>query len=207
MVPKLLLTTKMFVSKCATNLTKKKKKKVILFEKKRLGGTCVNVGCVPKKVMWTAANVASTLRHDAPNFGFSFDNLRLDWKTLKERRDNYVKYLNRIYEKNLNDSKVSCVFSHAKFVAPNIVQSTEDGKRYTADNILIGVGGFPYRPDIPGKEYVYTSDDFFNKLDRLPKRVAVVGAGYIAVELAQVLKELGSDVSLLIRGRHPLRKF
>ncbi|ETO37038.1 hypothetical protein RFI_00023 [Reticulomyxa filosa] len=181
--------------------------------------------------MWTAASVAYTLKHQAGYYGFEFDNLRLDWKGLVQRRNEHVEYLNRAYEKNLSDSKVTHVFSHAKFVAPKVVQSVKDSRKFTADHILIAVGGFPYIPDIPniretryplncvllyfilfclnckGKEYIYTSDDFFNKLDHLPKKTAIVGAGYIAVELAQVLAEMGSDVTMFIRGAHPLRKF
>lgn len=95
--------------------------------------------------------------------------------------------------------------SHAKFIDSNIVES--DGIKYNGKHILIAVGGFPYIPKISGKEFIETSDDFFNKLDYVPKKVAVVGAGYIAVELAQVLQGLGSEVHLFIRGEHPLRKF
>ena len=207
--------------------------KVKLFEYKRFGGTCVNVGCVPKKLMWTASNIATTLHHHSAHYGFTFGNTwrhkgneaDFDMSVMKQRRDDYIKFLNGIYARGLNNLNVDHENAYAKFVDKNIIEA--DGKQYTAPNILIAVGGFPYVPDIPvecaslqsdndhhkftsllqGKELIDTSDDFFNNLDDIPKKVAVVGAGYIAVELAQVLQGLGSDVSLFIRGDHPLRSF
>ena len=212
--------------------------KVKLFEYKKLGGTCVNVGCVPKKLMWTASSIATTLDTYARHYGFIFGNTwkhknnesDFDMKGLKLRRDDYVKFLNGIYGRGLDNLNIDHENSFAKFIDSNVVEA--NGQKYTADKILIAVGGFPYIPNIPvwsfyfmsiyvmstgflfcffvnkkGKEYIKTSDDFFNELDHIPKKVAVVGAGYIAVELAQVMQGLGSDVSLFIRGDHPLRKF
>eukprot|EP00484_Ammonia_sp_Unknown_P023584 CAMPEP_0197026480 /NCGR_PEP_ID=MMETSP1384-20130603/6555_1 /TAXON_ID=29189 /ORGANISM="Ammonia sp." /LENGTH=538 /DNA_ID=CAMNT_0042455153 /DNA_START=34 /DNA_END=1650 /DNA_ORIENTATION=+ len=187
--------------------------KVKLFEAKRFGGTCVNVGCVPKKLMWTCSNMATMIEHHSTGYGFKFGNNWLhnnnkfdfDMKGMKQRRDDYVKFLNGIYERGLTKLNIDHEHSFAKFVDKNVIEA--DGQLYTAPKILIAVGGFPYVPNIPGREHANTSDDFFNKLDYIPKKVAVVGAGYIAVELAQVLQGLGSSVSLFIRGDHPLRKF
>jgi len=187
--------------------------RVKLFESKRFGGTCVNVGCVPKKLMWTGSNIATILGHHSKHYGFSFGNtwkhndntFDLDFAKLKGSRDAYIVRLNGIYERGLDGLGISHEQSEAKFVSPSVIEA--DGKRYTAPRILIAVGGFPFIPSIPGAEHVSTSDDFFNSLDALPKKVAVVGAGYIAVELAQVLQGLGSSVSLFVRGDHPLRSF
>jgi len=184
-----------------------------LFESKRFGGTCVNVGCVPKKLMWTGSNIATILGHHSKHYGFSFGNtwkhndngFDLDFAKLKRKRDAYIVRLNGIYERGLDGLGISHEQAEAKFVAPQVIEA--NNKRYTAPRILIAVGGYPYVPAIPGSEHVTTSDDFFNELDVLPKKVAVVGAGYIAVELAQVLQGLGSQVSLFVRGDHPLRKF
>lgn len=178
--------------------------KVGVFESSRLGGTCVNVGCVPKKVMFNTAHVMETL-HDAKGYGFSYDNLSFDFPTIKQKRDEYIKFLNGIYERNLNKDSVEYIPHHAQFVDNKTIEA--NGQQYTADHILIACGGKPKIPNIPGKEFIATSDDFFNSLEDLPAKTAVVGAGYIAVELGHVLQVLGSDVSLFFRNPSLLRTF
>jgi len=153
-----------------------------------LGGTCVNVGCVPKKVMWYTANQAHHFEH-AADFGFKSEVTGHDWAALKERRDAYVKRLNGIYESNLDKSGVRYIQGAARFVDPNTIAVGDD--QYTADRVVIATGGSPMVPDIPGAEHGITSDDFFD-LEERPQRVIVAGSGYIAVELAGVLNGLGS---------------
>eukprot|EP00033_Pygsuia_biforma_P001411 GCRY01001595.1.p1 GENE.GCRY01001595.1~~GCRY01001595.1.p1 ORF type:complete len:472 (+),score=101.83 GCRY01001595.1:162-1577(+) len=176
---------------------------VAVVEKSRLGGTCVNVGCVPKKVMYNCAHVADTLRK-AHSFGFPAADSTFTWETIKSKRDAYIKRLNGIYGNNLEKSKVTHISGDAKFVGPNSVEV--NGETYTADHILIATGGRPSVPDVPGKEFGITSDGFFD-LEHQPKKVAVCGAGYIAVELASVLHGLQSDVDLFIRRKEYLRTF
>jgi len=179
--------------------------KVAIFENDRLGGTCVNVGCVPKKVMFNTAHVAETLK-DAEGYCFTgLGEWKFDMAALKKKRDAYVERLNAIYARNIEKDEVHLVRGTAKFKDANTIIS--NGKEYTAPHILIACGGAPSIPDIPGKEYIATSDDFFNKLDTLPKKAAVVGAGYIAVELGHVLQMLGVNVSLFFRNKSLLRTF
>lgn len=177
--------------------------KVALIEGGRLGGTCVNVGCVPKKVMWAAASMAEML-HDANDYGFDVSVGGFDWAKLKNSRDAYIKRLNGIYETNLSKSGVEYISGWAKFVGPKKVMVGDD--TYEADHILIASGGRPVIPSIEGAELGMTSDGFF-ELESLPKSVTIVGSGYIAVELAGVLNALGSEVHLLIRGPRVLRSF
>lgn len=183
----------------------------------RLGGTCVNVGCVPKKVMWYTAEVADGIRH-ASSYGFGSeaedkkiaDNF--NWPYLKQKRDAYIKRLNGIYDRNLTNDKVDYHEGHASFVDPHTLEITkEDGSKYQikSKKIVISVGGVPTVPteeQVPGAKYGITSDGFF-ELEEQPKRVAVVGAGYIAVELAGVFNSLNSETHLLIRTEHVLRTF
>jgi len=181
--------------------------KVCLFENKRLGGTCVNVGCVPKKIMFNTANVAQTLRH-AKSYGFDFgenNSYTFSYPELKKRRDAHIVKLNGIYGRGLDKLNIDCVQATVKFVDKNTLEA--DGKKYRAERILIACGGSPRIPNIPGKEFIATSDDFFNTLEELPKKCAVVGAGYIAVELGHVMQSLGSDVSLFYRKGSVLRSF
>jgi len=174
---------------------------VAVIERDRLGGTCVNVGCVPKKVMFNAATVHEMIEQ-APGFGFSIEGVKFDWASLKEKRDAYVKRLNGIYRNNLGNSGITEIVGDATFVGPKEVKVGD--KTYSGKNVLIAVGGKPDMPDIPGIELGINSDGFF-ELESLPKRCAVVGSGYIAVELAGVLQALGSQVDLFIRGELPLR--
>jgi glutathione reductase (NADPH) len=178
--------------------------RVALFEPARLGGTCVNVGCVPKKVMWNAAELAAALEH-APHYGFALDVGAHDWAALKRGRDAYVARLNGIYERNLDKKGIVTVRSAAHFTsATEVVDGA--GRRYGAQHIVIATGGFPRRPAVPGAELGGTSDDFF-ELERLPRRVALVGSGYVAVEFAGVLRALGSEVVVAIRHESLLRHF
>lgn len=174
-----------------------------LVEPHPLGGTCVNVGCIPKKVMWNAAGVAETLE-EAPGYGFEVGETRLDWKRLVEARANYIDRLNEIHRTNLDGAEVDLIPGWARFLDGETV--AVDDQRFTADHFLIATGGYPRVPDMPGAELGITSDDFF-ELTEQPRRVAVVGGGYIAVELAGVLKSLGSEVTMVLRRDQVLSGF
>lgn len=176
---------------------------VALIEHGRLGGTCVNVGCVPKKVMFNTAMHAEFI-HDHKDYGFDVELKKFDWSVIKKSRDDYVKRLNDIYATNLGKSEVEFIPGHASFTEDRCVEVA--GAKYTAKHILIATGGYPFIPTITGAEHGISSDGFF-ELETLPKKTVVVGAGYIAVELAGILNALGSDVSLLIRYDQVLRNF
>ena len=178
--------------------------KVILFEGKEVGGTCVNVGCVPKKVMWYGAQVAETLHRYAGESGFDVTINKFDFATLKANRQAYIDRIHGSYERGFDSNGVERVYEYARFVDPHTVEVA--GERYTAPHILIATGGHALYPNIPGSEYGITSDGFF-ELDEVPKRTAVIGAGYIAVEVAGVLNALGSDTHLFVRKDRPLRTF
>lgn len=177
--------------------------KVALVESGRLGGTCVNVGCVPKKVMWYAADLASKF-HDAPGYGFEFAPPTFDWGVLKSRRDTYIERLNGIYASLLEKSGVTVVRGYGRFIDARTVEV--DGRSLSAPHITVATGGRPVFPDTPGADLGISSDGFFT-LDHQPRRVAVVGSGYIAVELAGVFRALGSQVAVLARGDRLLRPF
>jgi len=187
-------------------------KKVLNIERSgKLGGTCVNVGCVPKKVMWSAATIADILKHDMQHYGFSGgEDCKLDFSKLKTARDNYVKRLNTIYENGFKNAGVTGVYGECSFVDKHTVQvvsDTGDKKEYTAEKIVIATGGRPLFPPGEGvEEYCISSDGFFD-LEELPKVAVVVGAGYIAVELAGVLNSLGTEVHLVVRKKQALRDF
>ena len=177
--------------------------KCAVIEHGQLGGTCVNVGCVPKKVMWFGAGLAHALE-DATGYGFSLSAHSFDWAVLKQARDRYVHNINSWYHTYLADSNIDEIVGSARFVDAHTVEVA--GARYSADHIVIAVGGYPTLPDLPGADLGITSDGFF-ALTELPRRVAVVGSGYIAVELAGVLNALGADVTLLLRRETLLRGF
>ncbi|KAI2642158.1 putative glutathione protein [Xylaria nigripes] len=184
--------------------------KAMIVESGRLGGTCVNVGCVPKKVTFNAAAVAEAI-HDSKHYGFHVEEKApFDWATFKKKRDAYVKRLNGIYERNLNNDKVEYVRGRAKLLSRNEVEIVDDnGEKTTvrAKRIVIAVGGRPASyPDIPGAEYGINSDGFFD-IATLPKKVALVGAGYIAVEFAGMFNALGVETHLFIRYKTFLRHF
>ncbi|WP_455440242.1 glutathione-disulfide reductase [Streptococcus salivarius] len=178
--------------------------KVILFEGKEVGGTCVNVGCVPKKVMWYGAQVAETLHRYAGEYGFDVTINKFDFAKLKANRQAYIDRIHGSYERGFDSNGVERVYEYARFVDPHTVEVA--GERYTAPHILIATGGHALYPNIPGSEYGITSDGFF-ELDEVPKRTAVIGAGYIAVEVVGVLNALGSDTHLFVRKDRPLRTF
>lgn len=178
--------------------------KVALIEAKDLGGTCVNVGCVPKKVMWHGAQVAEALHLYAKDYGFDVDVKGLDWSTLIKNRQAYIGRIHQSYDRVLGNNKINVIRGFARFVDEKTVEV--NGKQYTAEHILVAVGGRPTIPTIPGAEYGIDSNGFF-QLTEQPKRVAVVGAGYIAVEIAGVLHALGSETHLFVRKESPLRSF
>ena len=177
--------------------------RVLLIEAGRLGGTCVNVGCVPKKVMWITSQIRETLEI-AGNYGFDVNENGFDWSVIKSSRDSYIKRLNGIYRRNLDQSGVEIVKGVARFTDARTV--TVNGEDYSARHILIATGGSPTVPDIPGARHGITSDGFF-ELDHQPRRILVIGAGYIATELAGMMHGLGSRVSILLRKDKLLRTF
>ncbi len=177
--------------------------RALIVESARLGGTCVNVGCVPKKVMWNAAQIAHAA-HDAAEYGFDLDLRGLDWAALKRHRDAYVLRLNRIYERNLANRKVDLVRGQGRLESPGTVRVGSSS--YRADHVVVATGGTPAVPAVPGAELGITSDGFFG-LEAQPRRVAVVGGGYIGVELAGVFAALGSQVTVVLRHERVLRGF
>ena len=178
--------------------------KVALIEASYLGGTCVNVGCVPKKVMWHGAQIAEAIKHYGPDYGFDTTLNKFDWGKLVESRDAYIGRIHTSYETVLGKNNIDVIKGFARFVDAKTVEV--EGHLYTADHILIAVGGAPTLPDIPGAQFGIDSNGFF-ELKSQPKRVAIVGAGYIAVEIAGVLNALGSDTHLFVRKETPLRTF
>ena len=177
--------------------------RAVLIESGRLGGTCVNVGCVPKKIMWNAAELGGVL-HDAPEYGFAAAGAGHDWRALKHRRDAYITKLNDIYAANLARRNVELVRGRASFLDAHTVSAA--GRTLTAPHIVIATGGRPQVPRIPGAELGITSDGFF-ELEALPPRVVVAGGGYIAVELSGIFAGLGAQTTLVLRGPAPLRSF
>ena len=176
---------------------------VAVVESGPLGGTCVNVGCVPKKVMWYAADHAHHFAH-AGDYGFDIDVRGHDWATLKARRDAYVERLNGIYENNLSKRGVRYVAGHASFLDAHTVRVGDAD--YAAERIVIATGSYPGVPSIPGGELGITSDGFF-ELESRPESVLVAGSGYIAVELAGIFGLLGSRTTLAVRKQGILREF
>ncbi|WP_158768298.1 glutathione-disulfide reductase [Paraglaciecola sp. L1A13] len=188
----------------SANRASKHGKKVALIEARHIGGTCVNVGCVPKKAMWFGAQVAEAINHYAADYGFDVTVNKFDWKKLVDSREAYIKRIHASYDRVLGNNDITVINGFARFVDKNTVEV--DGKHYTADHILIATGGRPVTPSIPGADLGIDSDGFF-ELTEQPKRVVVVGAGYIAVELAGVLHSLGSETHLVVRKHAPLRSF
>lgn len=174
-----------------------------VIEAGRIGGTCVNRGCVPKKVMWNASTLAELL-HDAPDYGFDVKVAGFDWSTIKQSRDAYIEHLNAIYHRGLDTASVEEIAGVGVFRDPHTI--AVDGSALSADHILIATGSAADIPDVPGAGLGITSDDFF-ELEHHPRCVMVVGAGYIAVELAGLLNGLGSEVSMLLRKEIFLRRF
>ncbi len=177
--------------------------RVAVLENHRLGGTCVNVGCVPKKVMWYTASLAHML-DDARDYGFDLDRRGFDWAMLKKARDDYVASLNDIYARRLSERGIADIRGTGRFFDARTVEV--NGERLSADRVLIATGGTPMVPDLPGAELGITSDGFF-ELEACPRQVVVVGSGYVAVELGSMLKALGAEVTLLVRKSRLLRGF
>jgi len=172
-------------------------------ERGRIGGTCVNVGCVPKKIMWFGANLAHMI-NDAKSYGYDLTNNGFDWSKLVSRREKYIDGINNWYHGYLKELGVDEIEGEASFVDAHTI--AVNGKHYSARHIAIATGTEPRLPNIPGVENAITSDGFF-ALERQPTRVAIAGSGYIAVELAGVLNALGSQVSLYLRKHHVLGEF
>lgn len=180
-------------------------KKCALIEAKHLGGTCVNVGCVPKKVMWYAAQVKEAIDDYAADYGFDLTLNQFNFATLIQNRQAYIDRIHQSYHKGLNNNKVDFIQGFAKFIDRKTVEV--NGEKISADHILIATGARPTIPsDVEGAEHGITSDGFF-ELTELPKSVAIVGAGYIAVEVAGVLNRLGSETHLVLRKDRPLARF
>ena len=177
--------------------------RVAVAESRYLGGTCVNVGCVPKKLMVYAAHYQDEFKLSR-SFGSDVEAKSFDWNTLIANKNTEIERLNGIYEKLLVNSGVHLLNGHAKIVDAHTVDV--DGQQYSAKHILVAVGGWPQVPDIPGREYATDSNQVFF-LKEQPKRVLVIGGGYIAVEFASVFHGLGSQTQLAYRGDLFLRGF
>jgi glutathione reductase (NADPH) len=177
--------------------------KVAVAESRYLGGTCVNVGCVPKKLLVYGAHYAEELA-DARGYGWSLEEARFDWPTLIANKNREIQRLNDIYRRLLLDSGVTLLEGHARLCDPHTVEI--DGKRYSAAHILVATGGWPQIPDIPGHEHAISSNEAFY-LKELPKRILVVGGGYIAVEFASIFHSMGAQLTLLYRRELFLRGF
>lgn len=177
--------------------------KVAVAESRYLGGTCVNVGCVPKKLLVYGAHFADDFEQ-AAGFGWSLEDAQFDWSQLIANKNREIQRLNGIYRNLLVNSGVTLLEGHARITAPHEVEV--EGQRYSAKHILVAVGGWPQVPEIPGRELAISSNEAFF-LKTLPKRVLVVGGGYIAVEFAGIFQGLGADTTLLYRGDLFLRGF
>jgi glutathione reductase (NADPH) len=177
--------------------------KVAVIESGRLGGTCVNVGCVPKKIMFNAAAIADALK-DAPGYGFDLEARGFDWERFRARRSAYIERLSGMYSENLDRSGVYVLQGHGHLEGHGRVRV---GDRLLASpHVLLAVGGAPRRPEVPGAELGMLSDDIFELRER-PRRILIVGSGYIAVEFAGIFRALGSELTLMFRGPRLLRHF
>ncbi|TNF65604.1 MAG: glutathione-disulfide reductase [Gammaproteobacteria bacterium] len=180
-------------------------KRVAIIEGKALGGTCVNVGCVPKKAMWYAANLAESLHFDLKGYGFDAELKNFNWLQLKNQRDKYISNIHKSYDDTLNSLDITHIQGWGKFIDNQTIEV--DNVQYSADHIVVAPGAKPQIPTfIEGYEHGLTSDDFFS-LEKQPKRVVIIGGGYIGVEIAQVFHALGSQTTLLVRKSKPLRLF
>jgi glutathione reductase (NADPH) len=182
--------------------------KVVLVERNVIGGTCVNVGCVPKKIMFNAATIAD-YHIMAPCYGFDkIHEFHLKWNDLKCRRDAYIEQLHHIYHQNIDKAHINYVHGCAKMVDAHTVDV--NGQHYKADHVVIATGSRPIIPEdhqVPGAaKYGMTSDGFFDLLHQ-PQHVAIIGAGYVATELAGIFRALGSHVDMFIRDKYLLRRF
>lgn len=177
--------------------------KVAVVEQQHLGGTCVNLGCVPKKIMFNAAGIADSFQR-ASNYGFSQPTLKLSWSSLVSRRNAYVAGLRENYSKRLEQYKITSIKGQGVFEDERTISVGD--KKYQAQHIIIATGGEPSFPRFEGIQHTIDSDGFFS-LAKQPKKTAIIGGGYIGVELAGILHSLGSETHLLIRGDRPLSRF
>jgi glutathione reductase (NADPH) len=177
--------------------------RVAVAEERFLGGTCVNIGCIPKKLFSYAAHFKADLE-DARSYGWSFNQLTFDWRTLLTEKNQEIERLNGVYGNLLNQSGVELIRGRAKVTGPHSVEV--DGHTFTSRYILVATGSSPTVPEIEGAEHCITSDDAFF-LDELPERVVVVGGGYIAVEFASIFNGLGVDTTVVYRGDRLLKSF
>ncbi|MGD2138586.1 MAG: glutathione-disulfide reductase [Gammaproteobacteria bacterium] len=178
-------------------------RKAAIVESRHPGGTCVHRGCVPKKVMWYAATLAHAV-DDAGDFGIPAHRGTTDWQALVAGREKYISNINNYWNGYLEDSGIALIQGHARLAAPGIVEV--NGIRYTADHIVLASGSQPIVPPVPGAELGITSDGFF-ALQKMPQQVAVIGGGYIGVELSSVLQALGSNVTLFALEDRLLERF
>ncbi|WP_150137970.1 glutathione-disulfide reductase [Candidatus Enterovibrio escicola] len=178
--------------------------KVAIIEARHLGGTCVNVGCVPKKIMWYGAQVAEAIKLYSSDYGFDLTINKFDWAKLVTNREAYIKRIHTSYKNIFNKNNIEVIQGFATFVDAKSVEV--NGEIFTADHILIAVGGESIIPSILGAKNGIDSNGFF-ALNEQPKRVAVVGAGYIATEIAGVLNALGTETHLFVRKDSPIRNF
>ncbi|WP_394261503.1 glutathione-disulfide reductase [Moraxella boevrei] len=184
-------------------------KKCAIIEAKHIGGTCVNVGCVPKKIMWHGAQIAEMLKLYAPDYGFDVTINKFDYATLVKSRNAYIERVHGSYERGFDKNNVTVIDGFAKLIDKNTVEVTlANGEKQTitADKILLAMGGRPTRPNIDGQAFGIDSDQLFD-LTELPKRVAVVGGGYIGVEISGVFNSLGAETHLILRREKPLKEF
>jgi glutathione reductase (NADPH) len=177
--------------------------RVAVAEDRSLGGTCVNVGCVPKKLYVYAAEFGKAFK-DARNFGWNSETPAFDWATLRDNKKAEISRLNAIYENLLTGVRVDVIKGHARIINAHTVAVGE--QRHTAEKILVATGGWPHIPKFPGSEHAISSNEVFD-LEKFPKRLAIVGGGYIAVEFAGIFNGLGARVSQLYRGPLFLRGF
>ena len=177
--------------------------RVAVAEDRFLGGTCVNVGCVPKKLFVYASEFAKDFR-DAKGFGWDVSVNGFDWPSLRDAKTREIERLNGVYRTLLQNSGAQLIWGRARVTGAHSVEV--DGKTYTAERILVAVGGWPFVPDIPGREHAITSNEVFY-LDRFPRRLLVVGGGYVAVEFAGIFQGLGAAVTQIYRGPMFLRGF
>ena len=177
--------------------------RVAVAEERYYGGTCVNVGCIPKKLFVYGSRFPED-RAVAAGYGWTVDEPQFDWPTLVRNKDTEIQRLNGIYERMLKNAGCEVLPARATLVDPHTVEV--NGKRITATHILVATGGWPLVPEIPGREHILTSNEMFH-LEQLPRRMVVVGGGYIAVEFAGILRGLGCEVTQLYRGEMILRGF
>ena len=178
--------------------------KAAVIEGNIIGGTCVNVGCVPKKVMWYGAQVSETLKNYAADYGYKIGETSFDFKTLRKNREAYIERSRQAFSNNFNRNGVDYIEGYARFVDKNTVEV--NGEHICAKHIVIASGSYAFIPNVPGSELGGTSDDVF-AWEELPESVSIIGAGYIAVELAGVLHALGVKTDLFVRKGGPLRGF